>query len=329
MELSVSVPDWARHVISDLTAMEHAPHPVDAGQVRRFRLTLPDAVYFEYAFLDAAGTVRADPDNPVRADNPWYREMSAVRGPAYRPHPLAFPDPALARGRLRRVRIPDGHGGTWRATVYDPHDAHGPLPLVVVHDGTAYLRIANLPAVLEALRAEGRARPARLAFLDPSRPERRRSEYGFGDRYQEILGDALIPWLREQAQATGGTYLLGASLGALAAVQYAMADPARVAGLALQSGAFLGTPEIRDFHRGERSWFAERLERSEAVLPWRVHQEVGTLDWLADVNEDVAASLAARTERHRFLTRPAGHNWTFWRDGLAEALAFLLAPRVR
>lgn len=328
MELSVHVPDWAQHVISDLTAMEHAPHPVDARRVRRFRLTLPDAVYFEYAFLDGAGAVRADPDNPVRADNPWYREVSAVRGPAYRPHPLASPDPAQAPGRLRRVRIPDGHGGTWRATLYDPHGRHGPLPLVVVHDGTAYLRIANLPAVLEVLRAEGRARPARLAFLDPSRPERRRAEYGFGERYQQILAGALIPRLREEARAAGGTYLLGASLGALAAVQYAMEHPARVAGLALQSGAFLGTPETRDFHRDERSWFAETLARSEAPLPWRVYQEVGTLDWLADVNEVVAASLASRAETHRFLTRPAGHNWTFWRDGLAEALAFLLGPGV-
>ncbi|MEX2502861.1 MAG: hypothetical protein WD336_10840, partial [Trueperaceae bacterium] len=62
----------------------------------------------------------------------------------------------------------------------------------------------------------------------------------------------------------------------------------------------------------------------DAALPWRVHHEVGTLDWLHDVNEQVAPHLADRTDAYRFATRSAGHNWTFWRDGLADALTQLL-----
>ncbi|MDZ7800180.1 MAG: alpha/beta hydrolase-fold protein [Trueperaceae bacterium] len=329
MELRVDVPPWARYVISDLTAMEHAPHPVDAARVTRFRLTLPDAVYFEYAFLDEAGDVRADPANPGRADNPWYAELSAAKGPDYAPHPLAAPDPELAQGRLRRLRLPTAHGGTRRATLYEPRGVDGPAPLLVAHDGTAYLRIAQLPAVYEALRSQGRVRAARMAFLDPHRPERRRAEYGFGadaEAYQQDLEGAFLPRLRELAHAAGGIYLLGASLGALAAARYAVARPDRVAGLALQSGAFLGAPEDPDPHESARSWFREALDRDPGALPWRVYQEVGTLDWLAEVNRAVATRLAERAEAHAFETRPAGHNWTFWRDGLAEALAFLLPP---
>lgn len=326
MELDVTVPPWARQVVSDHTDMDRSPHPVDATRVARFRLELPDDVYFEYAFVDGEGRMRADPANPEHGDNPWYPEVSCARGPDYRPHPLASPDPEMATGESRRLRIEDPSGGSRRVTLYTPSGASGPLPLVLVHDGTAYARIARLPAVLEALVREGRARPARLAFVDPSRPDLRREEYGFGDDYRRFAREALLPRLREEAEAEGGTLLMGASLGGLASLVVAMEATTPVAGLALQSPALLGAPDEREFHRSRRSWLRERLDSSDATWPWRIYQEVGTLDWLADVNREVAERLPGRVEEHRFETRSAGHNWTFWRDGVAEALAFLLAP---
>lgn len=326
MDLDVTVPAWARRLVSDHTDMDRAPRPVDASRVSRFRLSLPDDVHFEYAFLDGEGRMRADPGNPERADNPWYPEVSRARGPAYRPHPLAAPDPAGATGETRRLRIDDPAGGSRRVALYTPAGADGALPLVVVHDGTAYQRIARLPAVLEALLEAGRARPARLAFVDPSRPEARRREYGFGEDYRRFAREALLPTLREESVAEGGLYLMGASLGGLAAVTAAMDAKEPVAGLALQSPALLGAPDEREFHGSHRSWLREMLHDSDASWPWRVYQEVGTLDWLADVNREVAELLSGRVRDHRFETRSAGHNWTFWRDGAAEALAFLLAP---
>ena len=323
----MSVPDWAERVVSDLTDMDRAPHPVDARKVARFTLRLPDAVHFEYGFVDGRGRIRADPENPQRADNPWYPQLSRARGPAYRPHPLHAPDPELATGRTRRLRLPDPEAprGERRATLYEPAGLRGPAPLLLVHDGTAYLRIARLPAVLEALIAAGRVRPARVAFVDPLSPAARRAEYGFGEAYLRFALRTLLPRLRDEADANA-THLLGASLGGLAATRIAWAEPEGVQGLALQSAALLGAPDEREFHRSERSWLLERLERSDAALPWRTYQEVGTLDWLNDVNRRVAPRLAERVAAHRFETRAAGHNWTFWRDGLATALETLLAP---
>jgi len=313
-------------VVSDLTDMDRAPRPVDASRVARFRLKLPDDVYFEYGFLDREGRLRADPEVAERADNPWYPELSCVRGPRYRVHPLASPDPEAARGRTRRLRVQDSGGATRRVTLYEPAGLSGPAPLLLVHDGTAYQRIARLPAVLEALLTAGRVRPARLAFVDPSRPERRTEEYGFGDAYQAFLRDVLVPRLRDEADAEGGLLLLGASLGGLAATVLALHDPASVAGLALQSPAFLGAPDERTFHGTERSWLLDTLDADARALPWRIYQEVGTLDWLHDVNAKAAERLAQRTDAHRYEVRAAGHNWTFWRDGVAQALEHLLPP---
>ena len=326
MHLDVRVPRWARHVVSDLTDMDRAPRPVDATRVTRFRLKLPDDVYFEYGFLDGEARLRADPDAHERADNPWYPELSCVRGPRYRPHPLASPDPGGAVGRTRRLRVADAGGATRRVTLYEPAGLSGPAPLLLVHDGTAYQRIARLPAVLEASLAAGRVRPARLAFVDPSRPERRTEEYGYGDAYQAFLREALVPRLRDEADAEGGLLLLGASLGGLASTLLALHEPAAVAGLALQSPAFLGAPDERTFHATRRSWLLETLDADDRALPWRVYQEVGTMDWLHDVNAQAAARLAERVDAHRYEVRAAGHNWTFWRDGVAQALEHLLPP---
>jgi enterochelin esterase family protein len=328
MELDVAVPPWAREVLSDLTDMHRNARPVDPARVSRFRLRLPDDVYFEYGFRDADGRIRADPDRPERADNPWYPELSAVRGPEYAPHPLASVDPDLATGRLRRLRVEDPHlGEDRRVAIYEPEGADGPLPLVVAHDGTAYLRVARLPAVLEALRADGRVPAVRVAFVDPSRPDRRTEEYGFGEAYQRFLRGTLLPRLREEADATGGTYLLGASLGGLASAVLALHDPDAVAGLALQSPALLGTPDDRDFFGGRRSWLVETLAADDGALPWRVYQEIGTMDWLRDANREAAERLAQRVDAPRYVERSAGHNWTFWRDGLAPALEHLLGGR--
>jgi enterochelin esterase-like enzyme len=325
MELDVAVPSWARQVVSDLTDMHRDPRPVDAARRPRLRVRLPDDVYFEYGFVGEDGRIRADPRRTERADNPWYPELSAVGGPDYAPHPLADVDPATAGGRLRRIRLEDPVlGETRRVTLYEPEGAGGPLPLVLVHDGTAYQRIARLPAVLEALRRAGRARPARLAFLDPSRPERRTAEYGFGEGYQRFLRATLLPRLRDEADVAGGPYLLGASLGGLAGAVLALHEPGAVAGLALQSPALLGTPDEREFYASRRSWLLERLAQDGRALPWRVYQEVGTMDWLRDVNRRAAQRLAERADAHRYVERAAGHNWTFWRDGVALALEHLL-----
>ncbi|MEX2501032.1 MAG: alpha/beta hydrolase-fold protein, partial [Trueperaceae bacterium] len=273
MDLHVTVPTWARQVVSDLTGMDRAPHPVDARKVARFTLRLPDDVHFEYGFVDEGGRIRADPHAGERADNPWYPELSRARGPDYRPHPLASVDPEVATGSLRRLNLPDpnaGPRGERRVMLYEPRGLDGPAPLLLAHDGTAYLRIGRLPAVMEALASEGRVRPARLAFVDPATPAARQEEYGFGEAYQRFARETLLPALRDRADVSE-LHLIGASLGGLASTLLAWHAPDDVAGLALQSPAYLGTPQERTFHGVRSSWFLDRLERSDAALPWRVH----------------------------------------------------------
>lgn len=321
MKLSLSVPDWATHIASDLTDMDRNPHPLDARKVSSFTLELPDDVYFEYAFLDEAGKLRADSERETRADNPWYREVSAVFGPDYRADPYAEPR-VLPAGETRRLRLESRHlSQPRRLSVYTPRGFEGePLPVVYVQDGVAFYRYAKLHLVLENLLCDGLVRPAHLAFLEPVD---RTSEYGFNAAYRAFVLDEALPEVERTVSVMDERTLLGASLGGLVSVLLALDAPERFRSVVTFSGAFLGTPEDRDFYTSAASWVLDELKKRER-LPLRFYTEVGTLEWLTSVNRELAGVLDTKGYEHRYAERSAGHNWTNWKNGFRGALGFAL-----
>ena len=324
MQAEITIPSWATHLVSDHTDMDRSPHPVDAAKVSSFKLTFPDDVYFEYAFLDQEGRMKADPRNELRGKNPWYPEVSAITGPEYRPGRFAELPDEQATGSLDRHRLEsDPLKGVRRINVYTPEDrTDSELPLLLVQDGTAFLRLAGLPTVLEALIEEGRVRPARLVFVEPAD---RTSEYGFEEDYRDFTLEELLPFLQRTYASSEERLLLGASLGGLVSATLALLHPEVFRGVATFSGAFLGTPDDRDFYRSQESWVVERVRQS-GKLPLRWYSEVGTIEWLTDVNRELHKVLLEKGSEHEYRERNAGHNWTNWRNGLADALEFLLRP---
>lgn len=323
MDVRIAIPTWARQIFSDLTDMDRNPRPVDASRVSSITLRLPDDAYFEYGFIDAQGEMRADPDNPERADNPWYKQVSAVRGPDYRPDRLADPPPH-AVGRLDRLRPRSAAlGQERRVMVYTPAGHEGAeLPALIAQDGVAFLRIARLPELVEALVAAGEARPARLVFVEPLD---RRAEYGFDPAYREFLTEELPGFLDERYPGTGERLLLGASLGGLVSAVAALERPDLFAAVATLSAALLGGPDDPDFYGSRHSWVVEQV-RSRPRLPVRWHVATGTLEWLGPVNREFAAALRERGYQLEYAERNAGHNWTNWRDLLPGAVRTLLRP---
>jgi enterochelin esterase family protein len=326
MELIIKPPGFARSLVSDLTDMHRSPRPLDgAGEPLTF--SLPDDVYFEYAFLDEAGKMRADPANPLWADNPWYAEVSAVTGPAYAPDPFYLQ--AAARpdaGQLDRWRLESAAlGQLRRVTIWTPAGAQdAALPAILVQDGQAFMRIGQVTRVLDALLAAGRVPPVRLVLIEPVDRE---TEYMWSEAYQAFVLDELLPQLAERTPGVTGLYLLGASLGGLASATLALARPGLFSGVATLSGAFLGSPAQRDAYASDESWLLEQI-RGGAALPGRWFIATGTIEWLAEVNRDAATALQQRGVQLEFQERHAGHNWTNWRNLLAGALTHLLAGEV-
>ncbi len=324
MKLRLSVPDWATQVVSDLTDMDRNPHPVDASKVASFTLDLSDDVYFEYAFRDGAGKLRADPEREERADNPWYGEVSAVYGPDYRADPYSAPPDLQREGKTQRVRLESRVlSQTRRFSIYTPkgHESEA-LPVVYVQDGVAFYRYARLHLVLETLLRDGLLRPAHLVFLEPID---RTAEYGFNPAYRRFVIEEALSEVERRVATTDERVALGASLGGLVSMLLALDAPERFRSVVTFSGAFLGTPDDKDFYRAKSSWVVDELRRRER-LPLRFYTEVGTLEWLTGVNRDLAQVLEAKGYAHLYRERSAGHNWTNWKNGFREALGFVLAP---
>ena len=302
--------------------MDRSPHRISDADRGGIAVSLPDDAYFEYVWRDGAGKLHRDPENPRSAQSIWYGRVSVIAGPEYRAHPVAAasmetePDGELRRERL----VSEALGQTRRVNTYTPAGFDGAeLPAILVQDGTAFHRLGRLASALDAVLHAG-ARPARLVFLEPVERER---EYAFDRGYCDFVLDELTPRLGDLAGPTGELYLLGASLGGLAAATVALAAPERFSGVAVFSAALLGSPLRRDPYLSTDEWVLGQLEAGSAV-PGRWFVGTGTLEWLHAPNARLARALDASGHDVAYMERSAGHNWPNWRDMTGPALAHLL-----
>jgi enterochelin esterase family protein len=319
MKLEIAVPSWARFIVSDFSDMERNPQPAESSV---WTFELPDDAYVEYGFLDADGSLQPDPNNPVRAENPWYPNASAIVAPQYKPDKYANPS-TKAEGPVLRPRVESSYlKQTRRMITYTPKGfEHQPLPVIYVQDGIAYYRIAKLAEVLEQLLHESLIRPAHLVFIEPID---RFAEYRFNPAYRHFITDELLPNIDKELQTTSERMVMGASLGGLVSASLALEHPDLFQTIIAQSGAFLGSPGEPDFYRGKSSWVLATLQQRER-LPLRWYTETGTIEWLRDINRQVNEVLLEKNYEHTYAERNAGHNWVNWRNGLSAALRFALA----
>lgn len=321
MKLDINIPDWATHIVSDLTDMDRNPHEVNKEKVRRFSLDLPDDAYFEYAFLNAEGEMKADPENEVRGRSIWYPEVSAVYGPEFETDPYTEVEEVNA-GETKRERIESNLlGQTRRLSLYTPKGYEDKaLPVIYVQDGVAFYRFAKMHLTLEKMIADDLIRPAHLVFIEPID---RAKEYGYNEDYRRFVFEEVIPLAEDRLKTTDERIAMGASLGGLVSTLLAWNKPEVFGTVVAFSGAYLGTPESKDFYWDEASWFLETL-KSEDAKPIRFYSDVGTLEWLTNVNKEVAGVLNEKGYEHVFETRNAGHNWVNWRKGFRGALEFAI-----
>lgn len=296
-------PPGAQALIGDFTDWEKNPLPL-SGPVT---LEFPEGAYVEYAFLDARGHPFPDPDNPERADNPWWTYPRAVRLPGHRfeapPEPRE--EPKVARHRLGERRY------------YVAETGASPKATLVAQDGVAFYRTAGLHKVARALEEAGEIPPVRLVFVEPID---RNQEYRFSERYEEELHRVLAE-VEGFYGPLGDLVLVGASLGGLFSLWQAWRHPDRFPKVLALSPALKAHPGGTDAYR-DQEWLLEQYAKAQ-VLP-RIYLEVGLLEWLLAPARRFAALLADRKVPHAYRERASGHNWVTWKQGLAPGLRYLL-----
>ncbi|HLL14368.1 MAG TPA: glucan 1,4-alpha-glucosidase [Pyrinomonadaceae bacterium] len=280
---------------------------------RRFA---PDA-RAEYKFI-ADGVWINDPLNERKLDNGVGGFNNFFTMPAYRPSALADAKWEL-RGTLEKLDAPASalEGGKRKIQVYLPpayaRGGDARYPVLYLQDGSEYAERARAAVVADALIAQGKVAPFIIVFVDPVE---RFKEYWANDRFADFMAKELVPFVdaryRTRAER-GARALMGASLGGVISVWTALRHPDTFARVAGQSTAF----QIDD----ERVVTTlAGLEPMRQARPLKFYFDVGRLEPLWKVNRRVRVLLAGKGYPVAYAEAEAGHNWTSWRDQLAEAL---------
>ena len=303
-------PAAARFLVGDFTDWNRRPIPIE----KPLTLEFPAGAYVEYAFLDEKQQPFPDPDNPHKAQNPWWSYPRAIELPGfhYTPPPQPSRTVTVHRHRLESRAF----GSTRRYYVDNP--TQPAQATLYVHDGVAYYRTAKLAEVAQGLLEQGEIRPVRIVFIEP---EDRRKEYWFNEAYEQHLLGEIIPAVEAHYGPTPEKALMGASLGGLVSSWLALRHPEVFRKVATQSACLTASPQGGDSFT-DPEWLTEQY-RAAPTLPLRFYCETGQIEWLLAPNRRFAALLADKGYPHAYLERPSGHNWMTWRQGLAPALRYL------
>jgi enterochelin esterase-like enzyme len=200
----------------------------------------------------------------------------------------------------------------WRPTA----GRQGPLPLLLVHDGSDYARRAGLLRLLPGLP------PVRAALVDPVERE---EHYAAAARYTRALTEELLPTF----DAGGPRVGLGASLGALALLHAHRTTPASLDALLLQSGSFFRRatdPQERGFRRFARidRFVGGVLAAGRAARTIPITITCASDEENFENNRMVATALERQGYDVRFHAHTGGHTWPAWKGALEPHLEELL-----
>jgi enterochelin esterase family protein len=324
--------DWAPHLIDDLHDWEEnpqalrllpAPVPGSDKPVWSASFTLPRDAYLEYAFYDPNTKQRhVDPFNPRSVNNGVGSRNHFFYMPEGKATPLAVPRKDIKHGLLTRHVVETWmlmDDGRREVHLYQP-PVKTPVPLVVVYDGTDYLRRGKLAVLVDNLIAAKRIRPIALACLQNG-GRRRGVEYACSDATVAWLDHTILPLANEHLnllniQRNPGAYgVLGASFGGLMSMFTGLRVPEIFGKVISQSAVF--EYEGRDFAAVDLI----RLGRARDQL--KIWMDAGKLEWLLKDNRRVHPLLVERGYDVTYREFGGGHCYTAWRDDVWRGLEAL------
>ncbi len=295
------------------------------------RIELPSGSRIEYKLEIVRGERVewiTDPLNPLQAADP-FGANSVVQGYGYTQPDWTLPDAEARAGQIDELDIPTALAdGVRRIRLYVPARFRRGrrYPLLVVHDGTDYLRYASLQVVLDNLIHRLEIPPLIVALTDS--PERL-VEYAGHDAHARFVAhelpaglDGRLP-LHAAAAARG---LMGASFGAVASLHAAWRYPGRYGRLLLQSGSFA----FSDIGHHRRSplfdpvaRFVNEFRAAPGRPAERIYLSCGIYESLIYENRSLVPLLEQHDLAVRYEEVRDGHNWENWRDRLQSALTWL------
>jgi enterochelin esterase-like enzyme len=293
---------------------------------------LPEGSRFEYQLEVARGDRRErinDPLNPRLAHSP-VGSSSVCYARGYEVPEWTRPDPESRPGSLVDLKVPSrALRRDCAVTLYLPARVlrTARYPLLVVHDGSDYLKYASAKTVLDNLIHRLDVAETIVAFVSPGD---RLTEYANSAAHARYLTAELVPRLEAEfplAAAPSGRCLTGASFGAVAALSTAYRYPEFYGSLLLQSGSFVFT-DIGNDHGGGPAFepvvkFVNRYRAAPRRVADRVFVSCGVYEPLIIRNRSMVPTFEAAGMDVRYVEARDGHSWENWRDRLREGLSWI------
>ncbi|HEV2912494.1 MAG TPA: glucan 1,4-alpha-glucosidase [Pyrinomonadaceae bacterium] len=272
----------------------------------------------EYKLI-ADGEWMLDPLNPDRVENGLGGFNSFLRMPGYRETPISG-DEGERGISVDALEVGSGLlDGSRRAWVYLPpgyKQSTARYPVLYVQDGMEYVTRARATLIAHDLIKAGKVAPFIIVFVLPGD---RMKDYWANDAFADFMATELVPFIdaryRTKAERNGRA-LMGASLGGVISIWTALRHADTFARVGGQSSSF----QIDN----ERIVGAlARLGPMRREQPLKFYFDVGRMESVKAVHRRVRVMLAARGYSVAYAEAETGHNWTSWRDRLANALVAL------
>ena len=294
-------------------------------------MELPEESRFEYKFevvQDSKRRLVVDPLNPVLAHDP-FGANSVCQGYRYTRPEWTLEEPEARRGSVQSLSIEsNAYHDKREIDVYLPARFRRArnYPLLIVHDGHDYLRFAELKTVLDNL-IHCLEIPEIIVALTQS-PDRLK-EYAGNPLQAKFIAKDLLPPLMDkfplidEPRARG---IMGASLGAVAALHAAWSHPDLYGRLLLQSGSFAFS-DIGPHERGPAFdpvvRFVNEFRQAPNQPAEKIYMSCGVYESLIYENRSLVPLLQAHGIRVRYEEARDAHNWENWRDRLRNGLSWL------
>lgn len=198
--------------------------------------------------------------------------------------------------------------------IYNPKDCvEKTCPVLYLQDGTDYIKRAKAVNIQQNLVKAGKIKPFTMVFVDY---KDRMKEYWASDDYAKFLATEVVPMIDanyKTIKSRDGRAILGASLGGITSVHAAIKYPEIFGRVGGQSSSFW----IDD----ER--VVKELETLDAKRNnYKFYFDVGILEGAEDDRKAVEI-LRKKGFDVTYREAETGHNWTSWRDRLADAFVAL------
>ncbi len=304
---------------------------IDDSDLWYLVLELPRESYVQYKLDVERGDDHEwilDPLNPRDARDPFGANSVVHTEGAERPE-WTLPDPEAWPGEILWPTLrSEAFGEERRVGVYLPARFRPGrrYPLLVVHDGSDYLRYSQLQTVLDNLIHRLEVAPMIVALIDAGE---RLEEYPDHPDHVRFLADELVPFLEREFPLRGepaARGLMGASFGAVACLSAGWRRQGFFGQLLLQSGSFAFT-DIGEHRRGETFdpvvEFMNAFREDPGRPSDKVFMSCGTYESLIYENRSLVPLLQATGMEVRYVEARDGHHWENWRDRLREGLSWL------